>query len=623
MAKSSIGIILHLSWKDLLHEWILTLCQIMAVAAVLAPLLLLFGLKYGVIKASRDILIQDPRYREIRPMISKTFGRDWFGEMKVRPDVASIIPNTRRISATIDAAVGDVGKRIKLDVVPTDTGDPLLLENGAPIPGPDECVLTAYAAEALGAKISDTLHTRVSRSINGRLEYGKRNVTVVGILSPRATTLKSAYFPLTFLEALEDYKDGSAVPKFGWKGSSREAYPLYDGAIVIVPQPLSQVESLRLCSKTGFTKIETVEPVDLINQARYQVDNDVFIYRLFTLSKAVGNESFVNVRGKLRGKKAVIIPWIKPISAELSIPGVEESQVVKLQVLSGNMQEAGQIGFNPSPFWESSGRHTDILKIMLSPSVSPPDKTVFLHIVSDHGELFFPVRTVAIPSLQRSSALIPAQLGGILKQHQIRKIEYNDSEKRFTLSRRGYAGFRLYANSIDTVDGLRKYFEEDGLTVSTEMIAINKVKNLDKGMTLIFWLLALVGLTGSTASLTASLYASVVRKKKEIGVLRLMGVSGTTLFLFPLYQGVLIGISGYFFSMGLFLLFSKLINQWFSPYLENMIGFDLDQGVHFCKLSTEYAAMILLGTVTIALIAAIIAAIRVTKIEPSEALRDE
>src|SRR5262245_45526903 len=75
------GIVLRLSSADLRHEWILTACLIMAVAAVLSPLLLLFGLKYGTIETLRIRLVQDPRNREIRPLVSKSFAKAWIDDL--------------------------------------------------------------------------------------------------------------------------------------------------------------------------------------------------------------------------------------------------------------------------------------------------------------------------------------------------------------------------------------------------------------------------------------------------------------------------------------------------------------------------------------------------------------
>jgi putative ABC transport system permease protein len=52
-----------LATAHLLHEWVLTLCLVLALAAVLAPLLVLFGLKHGTIHTLRERLVEDPVFR--------------------------------------------------------------------------------------------------------------------------------------------------------------------------------------------------------------------------------------------------------------------------------------------------------------------------------------------------------------------------------------------------------------------------------------------------------------------------------------------------------------------------------------------------------------------------------
>ena len=67
------GLVPSLAWADLKHEWVLSLCLFLAVAAVVGPLLLLFGLKNGTMETLRGRLLEDPRNREIRPMVSRSF----------------------------------------------------------------------------------------------------------------------------------------------------------------------------------------------------------------------------------------------------------------------------------------------------------------------------------------------------------------------------------------------------------------------------------------------------------------------------------------------------------------------------------------------------------------------
>ena len=52
--------ICHLSLRDYLHERLLSACAVLGLAAVLAPLLILFGVKFGVVETLTERLRNDP-----------------------------------------------------------------------------------------------------------------------------------------------------------------------------------------------------------------------------------------------------------------------------------------------------------------------------------------------------------------------------------------------------------------------------------------------------------------------------------------------------------------------------------------------------------------------------------
>lgn len=617
-------VVFRLAVKDLRHEWILTVCMIMAISAVLAPLLLLFGLKYGIIEWGREYLTQDPRYREIRPLASKTFTGEWFETIRKRAGVAYAVPMTRQISATVKAGLKGREIQTELNVIPTSDGDPLILENGAAVPRDIQCVLTRFAAEAMGVKTGDVIEIQASRVVGSRYEYGTLDMTVAGVLSVRASELKSVYVRLPVLEAVEKYKDGQAVPEFHWPGSTPKAYPLYDGVILVMAEPLDKVEEMNLRNRTGFTKIETMTPESLRTLAGFRVSPEKSVYRLYTQTTPAGEESVAAVVNRLRGRDVRIFPWSSGLSGDLVAEGGRKLASLNLFGLTPAMEDAN-IGLSPSPPWTPSpDGKAGPLTILLPAGVDAGPGPVFLQLTREEGDsLRIPVSVADGRGDIPGAALIPDSLAGVLRLFRERNLHFDAEASEFTLLRRGYAGFRLYAATINDVDGLRRYFEEIAIPVHTEIKEIKKVIELDKGMTLIFWLLAAVGIAGCVASLTASLYASVERKKREMAVLRLIGLSGMKLIRFPVYQGVMIGSGGFFASLAIFAVFSRLINEWFRPYADKLLGFPMDAGVSFCHLPMPYVVGIYLAAVLIAAIAATLSAIRVAAIEPAEALRDE
>src|SRR5436309_10788078 len=101
MRRIQRGLLIRLATADLWHEWSLSACVVLALAAVIAPLLLIFGLKFGTIETLRQRLVQDPANREVRPLATVSRERNWFEEMSRRPEVGFIIPTTRQIASSI------------------------------------------------------------------------------------------------------------------------------------------------------------------------------------------------------------------------------------------------------------------------------------------------------------------------------------------------------------------------------------------------------------------------------------------------------------------------------------------------------------------------------------------
>ena len=141
--------VVRLSLSDYFHERLLSACAILGLAAVLAPLLVLFGVKSGIINTMADRLIEDPRNREISPVGSGRYGADWFSMMADRHDVDFIIPQTRSIAANmiLYKRDGEQIRTVAVDLIPTDKGDPLL-ENWGTIPTDDTAVVLSEPEHA-------------------------------------------------------------------------------------------------------------------------------------------------------------------------------------------------------------------------------------------------------------------------------------------------------------------------------------------------------------------------------------------------------------------------------------------------------------------------------------------
>nr|WP_315413978.1 FtsX-like permease family protein [uncultured Pseudomonas sp.] len=235
-----IPLVASLAWQDYRNDAWLSACSVLALVAVIAPLLVLFGLKFGLVSSLTERLETDPATREIIPLGGGRFSSAFVEQLGQRPDVAFALPRTRQIAAT--AQVGT----LTLEMLPTASGDPLLA--GVPMPrGLDQIVLSHTAAEKLAARPGDWLETSFARQVAGRVEARRTRLQVLAVVPLEAFARDGLFADLGLLEAAEDYRDGRAVPALGWDGeavgvSEQRVYP----AFRLYARSLVDVEPLRV-----------------------------------------------------------------------------------------------------------------------------------------------------------------------------------------------------------------------------------------------------------------------------------------------------------------------------------------------------------------------------------------
>lgn len=398
-------LLVRLAARDYRHEWLMSTCFVLALSAALVPLLVLFGLKYGIINNLLDPIREDPRYREIVPSGSGNFTPAWFQEMAERPDVAFVIPKTRSIAATIKVRLteSDVGRIIDTELLPTAADDPLFDQSVAIPQGLDQVILSANAASKLGASVGDRLDGILSRQLNDEQQTVIHAMTVTGVATAGAFNRDGLFVSTDFLTAVEDFRDGRAVQAFAAKGAAR------------------------------------------------------------------------------------------------------------------------------------------------------PD------------------------------------------------------------ANRDFAGFRLYARSINDVAGLSSDLLAKQIDVRTKSADIDLVKALDRNLSIVYWIIAIIVIGGFCLSFGTSLWANVNRKAREFSLLRLIGFSAQGIIWFPLIQALLTGALGWLLACGVYFLIQLTLN---SLFLDN-----IGAGQSVCRLHPGHLLLALLLTLLAAVLAAAVGGMRVARMELSDGLR--
>lgn len=259
---------LRLATRDYLHEWQMSGCFVLALASVLGPMLVLFGLKFGIVGGMIEQLVEDPRNREIMPVGSGRFSAEWMDELRERSDVEFIVPRTRSIAATIQLKSSNRPNIISMEVIPSGKGDPLLTDVGKAPAGLETIVLSKSAAAKLKVGPGDRLDGSLARRFKARKERVHLDLMVAAIAPADAFPREAAFTSVKLAEALEDYRDGHAVPMLGWKGNigtGERTYPgfrLYAASIYDVADLHDGLVELGIDVRTRAADIELVQRME-------------------------------------------------------------------------------------------------------------------------------------------------------------------------------------------------------------------------------------------------------------------------------------------------------------------------------------------------------------------------
>lgn len=603
-----------LALADLRHEWVLTACMTLAVAAVMAPILLLLGLKHGTVEAYRTRLVQDPVFRSLEPLRSREYDARWFERMARRPDVAYVVPNILRGASSVVVGSPRLGREEFVDLLPTTPGDPLIAANGARVPTEGEGVLSFAAAEKLKAAAGDLLEMVVERRAG---ESVRVSLTIAGVLDPRADPLERLYVPFAVAEDIETFRDGQAVPRRGWPGAVPVPYSSFDRAYVLLPDPLSVAEEARLTLGTGFTEAARIENTQLAVDLGLTVPASEVIYRLTVAAGTVSRGSLNAVADELRGRGALILPQVNG-AGEIEARSTSGSHRhrVALVGLSPDPELARRAGLPVTPWQTFSSRSAEVSFPAVAQALIPQEldigdaETVTLRF----GDVAAGVPLRVAGRTDGGRLVVPTDLLGMLRTGADRRVVYDAERGGLVLAKAGNRGFRLYAATIDDVEPLYRALLDEGIDTAVHLGEIRKVAMLDRGLTQLFWLVTVVGIAGGVAAMVASLYASVQRKRRDLGMMRLMGLRQGALFWFPVCQAVCIAGMGVALALGAFLALASVINTSFA------LG--LPPGSRLCHLPAGHLAIASLITVAVAAASSFVAGMVAARIDPASALRE-
>lgn len=198
-----------LAWKDLKNEPILSLCLVLGIVAVLAPLIVIAGLRSGVLTSVRQTLLEDPHAREIVNISNRSFTDQALQQLASRKDVEFLAPRTRTLAASLFMEKpGDLGSGRHIMLIPTEKGDPLLKNIYPFIDSNQQIILSDSAANHLHVKTGDEVTAYLNRILHGEKQQVQFSLKIIGIAPASITDQDSAYVTLPLAVGIENYQDG-------------------------------------------------------------------------------------------------------------------------------------------------------------------------------------------------------------------------------------------------------------------------------------------------------------------------------------------------------------------------------------------------------------------------------
>ncbi|TPG81638.1 ABC transporter permease [Pseudomonas arsenicoxydans] len=234
-----------LALQDLWHDRKVSLCIAASLVAVIAPLLLLFGLKHGVVSQLQDELLRDPRNLEVKMLSNGNYDTAWIERLRLRPETGFALGQTRSLNTQADLLIGMQRFVEGAEIIATEPGDPQL-NLAALTPVGNQVILSASAAQRLQAKVGDSVQLRALRRLDGVNERGEMTLTVLAVLDGARFGRAAGFVAPPLLLDLEHFRDGYQVSAFG----------------VATGKPLGNLQPLYARARVYARDIDQVAPLE-------------------------------------------------------------------------------------------------------------------------------------------------------------------------------------------------------------------------------------------------------------------------------------------------------------------------------------------------------------------------
>ena len=659
--------------KDVFRLWSASQLQVIIIAGICLPILMLLGLKNGHVADLREDLVTSPTGRQVMFWSAKE--GDFMTKnvmdslLKDIPNVDLIIPDVQKlVFVDVDSESAESAKRqASLTLYSTGPGDPILRQFGADIGPPTSgalrsLILQQPTAEALNLKIGDEVVFLIKRRLGEIEEEHAVRSTLTGIVATgSADDGFVGYASVETMAALEKYSTGVAVEELGIPAMpSLRAVDRYNEMLLICfrgPGSDLTAEDHEFFGERGLEAIETTDPeiLTLFGNLKENSSEKLKFYKLRIPQARGGGYIRDNPALLTRNTAArddLALRWCPPLTVEVDGTPV---RFVGL-TLPTKKQNGGwlQTFLEENAFWftyeesvenplvfrgpESSIKNIADHMIMLSPELevnmdcrnvseeqadeglldnkeTVRDGLIEAGVASNH-----PLPVGGNPNTDEvRTVFVPVSLLAYVEQFSKGDVVFDKLSNRFTPTPQpvAFTKARLYTSTIDDVPLATKELAERRFAVLSEVSRIAEIQEQDGSLQFLVLVVAVGVFIFGVITVFSVLVDSTDRKKGMIGILRVMGVPGPGVFIILLIRAVVIGVMAAGLCCAIGVLLTNILNGSFGetqslPWLPQ---------IHVVIGVLEYG-FITLGAILCASLGVLVPAFKASRLDPFDAIME-
>lgn len=220
-------IVLGLALRDLGRDRFFFLCNVAVIVGVLAPLLVLFGVKNGVYQALIGEMMANPATLQIDTLGNNSFTAEQIETLRSWPDVAFVTPKVRSQFDYVNVYSPEARALREAVLIPSGTGDPTLPEDLEL--GSNTVAVSPQLADQLQIEPGDWIE--LVTQAEDRPRQLALAVTVGAILRRDVASGSTVLAPYALLDTIEAFYDAYALPDLGINEGRplSERVPSYEG----------------------------------------------------------------------------------------------------------------------------------------------------------------------------------------------------------------------------------------------------------------------------------------------------------------------------------------------------------------------------------------------------------